>query len=155
MPESSRKRSAPATKAAQSTDDAVKAKPVKAKIVEAMAVAAEAPKAAKATKKAAKAAQPAQPADVLPSAEPAKKATKVAAKTAKKAPDAPVEPTAEVPAPEPDTDADEPGFLNRAARRAKGGKGNALQPVSGKGPKFAGRGAVPGQRQWGTRRTGG
>ena len=56
-----------------------------------------------------------------------------------------------------DGEPEEPEFLNRAARRAKGrGRESGQQPVSGHGPTFAGRsGGVPGQRQWGNRRTGG
>ena len=50
--------------------------------------------------------------------------------------------------------ADEPAvFQNRAARRAKG-KGAAQQQPQGKGKHFGGRGSVPGQRQWGNRRSG-
>jgi hypothetical protein len=148
MPESPRKRSTPAAKAAKTNDETVAAKSVKAKAVK----AEDEPKAAKAaTKKATNAVAPARADEVVVPAEPAKKATKAA----KKAATEPVEPPAEVPAAEPQTGDDEPEFLNRAARRAKGRKGGAQQPVLGGGPTFAGRGAVPGQRQYGTRRTGG
>jgi hypothetical protein len=151
MPESPRKRSTPAAKAAKTSDGTVEAKPVKAD-----AAKAETPKAAKATKKATKAAPPAEAAEVLVPGEPAKAVpAKKAAKTAKKVAAVPVEPPAELPATEPGTGEDEPEFLNRAARRAKGRKGGAQQPVFGSGATFAGRGAVPGQRQYGTRRTGG
>ncbi len=46
-------------------------------------------------------------------------------------------------------------FENRAARRAKGKHTSGQHPVSGKGAHLSGRGgAVPGQRQWGSRRSG-
>jgi hypothetical protein len=62
---------------------------------------------------------------------------------------APADPSAadESPVDEPAT------FQNRAARRAKG-KGGAQQQPQGKGKHFGGRGSVPGQRQWGNRRSG-
>jgi hypothetical protein len=131
MPESPRKRSTAARKA---EPEVVPAEPT-------------APKpAAKTAKKAAKAVAPVEPVEA-----PAKKA----AKAAKKAASEPVEEPVAVPAAEDGTDADEPEFLNRAARRAKGRKNTGGQPVAGKGASYTGRGAVPGQRQWGARRSGG
>jgi hypothetical protein len=123
MPESPRKRSAPARKA----DPEV--------------VPAETPAATKPAKAAKKATNATS------------KAT-AAGKAAKKAAPQPVEEPAPVPA-EGEAGGDEPEFLNRAARRAKGRKDTGGQPVSGKGPTYTGRGAVPGQRQWGARRSGG
>ena len=63
-------------------------------------------------------------------------------------------------APEPDENEpenaeseEEPEFLNRAARRAKGkGKGQAPQTQKGHFPH--GQGAVQGPRMWGNRRSG-
>jgi hypothetical protein len=140
MPESPRKRSTPARKA---EPEVVPAEPTAAK------------PAAKTAKKAAKSAtQAAAPVEAVAAAEvPAP--TKKAAKAAKKATPEPVEEPAAVPAAEDGTDADESEFLNRAARRAKGRKGTGGQPVAGKGASYTGRGAVPGQRQWGARRSGG
>jgi hypothetical protein len=46
-------------------------------------------------------------------------------------------------------------FLNRAARRAKGRGKGGQQPLTERGASLHGRGSVPGQRQWGNRRTGG
>ncbi|WP_329106635.1 hypothetical protein OG792_01615 [Micromonospora sp. NBC_01699] len=46
---------------------------------------------------------------------------------------------------------DAPTFLNRAARRGKGGP---QQQPQGKGKSFGGRGSVQGPRQWGNRRSG-
>jgi hypothetical protein len=69
-------------------------------------------------------------------------------------------PVEEPAAPEPaaeESAAEEapPEFQNRAARRAKGKHHPDQHPVSGKGAHLAGRGgAVPGQRQWGNRRSG-
>ena len=141
MPESPRKRSTPARKA---EPEVVPAEPATAKPA---AKAAKATPAKAATaKKATKAAPPVEPAEA-----PAKKAGKAAKKVAAE----PVEAPTAVPADEPETEGDESEFLNRAARRAKGRKGTGGSPVSGKGATFAGRGAVPGQRQWGARRSGG
>ncbi|MFK3981486.1 hypothetical protein ACI2K4_14045 [Micromonospora sp. NPDC050397] len=47
----------------------------------------------------------------------------------------------------------EPGFLNRAARRAQGKSTTRQQPQS-KSKSFGGRGSVQGPRQWGNRRSG-
>jgi hypothetical protein len=64
---------------------------------------------------------------------------------------APAEPAGVEDAPAEDAPAE---FENRAARRAKGKHSSAQHPVSGKGPHLHGRGTIPGQRQWGNRRTG-
>jgi hypothetical protein len=59
------------------------------------------------------------------------------------------------PVEDPPADETPVEFENRAARRAKGKHTSAQHPVSGKGPHLRGRGgAVPGQRQWGNRRSG-
>ena len=93
-------------------------------------------------------------AEPAPEPVPAKKA----GPAAKPAKSATVEtPVVEEPVAEEDAgtaEADE--FLNRAARRAKGrGRSGGAQPATGRGSSFSGRGSVPGQRQWGNRRTGG
>jgi hypothetical protein len=156
MPESTRKRSSATAKAAAPPEEAeVPAKAAKAakatKAVPAKAAPAKAAPAKAAPAKAAPA-EAAAPAKKAPAKKaPAKKAAKAAA-AEEVAP-----PTAQSDGDEPTGDGEpEPEFLNRAARRAKGrGKEGGQQPVSGRGPTFAGRSAVPGQRQWGTRRTGG
>ena len=53
----------------------------------------------------------------------------------------------------PSSDADEPVYLNRAARRAKGKAASTPQP-QGKGLQAGGRGSVSSPRQYGTRRSG-
>jgi hypothetical protein len=126
MPESTRKRSSATAKAAAQPE--VEAAPAPAK-----------------TAKAGKAAKAAEPAETKP-AKPAK-----AAKVAKAAP----EPAEAADQPDATGDGAEPEFLNRAARRAKGRKDAGQQPVAGRGSAIHGRGSVPGQRQWGNRRTGG
>jgi hypothetical protein len=63
-------------------------------------------------------------------------------------------PAEEPPVEEPPAEEPPAEFENRAARRAKGKHHSDQHPVSGKGPHFTGRGSVPGQRQWGNRRSG-
>jgi translation initiation factor IF-2 len=135
MPESTRKRSSAAAKAAAEPDAGAAATPTKT---------AKATKVAKAEPKAA-AGPTATKAEPKPAAGPT--ATK-APKAAKPA----AEPEPAVPDEQDDTGTE---FLNRAARRAKGRGKGGQQPVSGRDASLHGRGAVPGQRQWGTRRTGG
>ncbi len=48
---------------------------------------------------------------------------------------------------------EEPTFMNRAARRAKGKGASSPQP-QGKGLRAGGRGSVQSPRQYGTRRSG-
>ena len=48
---------------------------------------------------------------------------------------------------------EEPEFLNRAARRARG-KGKGQPPQAQKGHFPHGQGSVPGPRMWGNRRSG-
>jgi hypothetical protein len=62
---------------------------------------------------------------------------------------APEHDTAESDQPDPD----EPQFVNRAARRAKG-KATGKRQTFDKGQAPIGRGAVQGPRQYGTRRSG-
>jgi hypothetical protein len=57
------------------------------------------------------------------------------------------------PGTEPDADPDEPQFVNRAARRAKGKSGGKPQAFE-KGQAPTGRGSVQSPRQYGTRRSG-
>jgi hypothetical protein len=132
MPESTRKRSSAAAKAAAEPDAGAAATPTKTakatKVAKAEPKAAAGPTATKAEPKAATATK-------------APKAAKPAA-----------EPEPAVPDEQDDTGTE---FLNRAARRAKGRGKGGQQPVSGRDASLHGRGAVPGQRQWGTRRTGG
>ncbi|MFC6017934.1 hypothetical protein ACFP2T_17165 [Plantactinospora solaniradicis] len=53
-----------------------------------------------------------------------------------------------------EADDEEPGFENRAARRAKGKGPAAQQRAHGTTKQSGGRGSVQGPRQWGNRRTG-
>jgi hypothetical protein len=146
MPESTRKRSA--AKAAAEPETAPPAKAAKAAKA---SKAAEPGKASTAARPGNAAPEPATAAPAEPA--PAKKAAKPA-KSAKAETPVVKEPVA---AAEEDAGTDEADeFLNRAARRAKGrGRSGGAQPVTGRGSSFSGRGSVPGQRQWGNRRTGG
>jgi hypothetical protein len=150
MPESPRKLSTASRKA---EPEVVPAEPAAAKPANTAKVA----KAAKNTEPAKKTTKAAAPGEPVEAPAPAKKATKSGGKAAKKAAAEPVEEPVAVPAQEPaeGESTDEPEFLNRAARRAKGHKGSSGLPVAGRGPTYSGRGAVPGQRQWGARRSGG
>jgi hypothetical protein len=52
------------------------------------------------------------------------------------------------------TEADEPVFENRAARRAKGKASSTPRPNAKGAQRIGGRGAVESPRQYGTRRSG-
>ncbi len=144
MPESTRKRSA--AKAAAEPEPATPGKAAKS------SKAADPGKADKAARASKAAAEPAPAAEPVPG----KKAGKAArpAKAAEQEAPVAAEPVAAAGEDAGTGEADE--FLNRAARRAKGrGRSGGAQPVGGRGPSLSGRGSVPGQRQWGNRRTGG